>query len=188
MDGFIFAVYMALSYGMPPQIGLAIYSEAESLQWVEAHEIASVVVAEHAADGDFPTDSVSSAGAVGLVQVMNSVRRQYNRDTGSKVKKAELFDWRVNLHVASWELNRVKRVHATKPRCRGKGHHWHAHYLCDFHVRESCKTKWRQRLTKRADRWKWHRDNVNAMASSLACVALARCGARPGKDELALSP
>jgi len=162
MNAWIFALYMTVHFNMPIPFALTIYGEAQHLEWVEAHEVGSVLVAEHADRGKFPTHKTSSAGARGVGQVMRSVRVGYNENSGMAYVSADaLFDWRVNIKVVAWELDRIKRVHATKSRCRGKDHHWHAHYVCGWNNRETCNTKWRERLTSQAEGWKRYRLNPN---------------------------
>lgn len=156
MNAWIFALYLTVNYNVPIPFALTIYDLAEQHKRIEPHELAAVMIAESGDDGDYPTDSVGKSGEVGLGQIMKSVRVGYNKRAGDPdhVSRDDLFDWRTNLKVLAYELNRIKRVHATKARCRGKEHHWHAHFLCDFDYREKCKTKWRQRLTKEVEGWK----------------------------------
>jgi hypothetical protein len=183
MNAWIFALYMTLSFNIPIPFSLAVYDEALNLEWIEAHEIASVLVAEHANRGEFPTHKTSSAGARGVGQVMHSVRVGYNEHSGSSYVSADsLFDWKVNIKVLSWELNRIKRVHATKARCRGTDHHWHAHYVCGWNNRETCNTRWRERLTVKAERWRGYRVDLDASLSGLLSVLSGGLSVRIAQD------
>jgi hypothetical protein len=179
MEPFIFSLYLAISHGMPVEFSLEIYRLSQLSDWIEPEDLAGTVIAEHADRRDFPTDSLSSAGAIGLAQVMPSVRREYNADHGTTYTAQDLYDWRVNLEISAGELARVKRVHATKARCRGKAHHWSAHYLCPFRSREECSTRWRERVIRSAGGWRSWLSYVDAMGSNLLPVGVALLGVTP---------
>lgn len=179
----IFALFVALlpnthnpkdegdTYAVPLELGVAIYYEAEKYADVSPEDILTIVAGEHAWRPPYPAESIETRKvlvrgtdgvqrvevrqvAFGLMQLSKEYLRQYNKEHGTSLTTSDLMDWRINLAVGAWQIHRIKRVHASKPRCSKQDHIWLAHWTCGGKVRHRKGCQQRKYLHRKFKRWR----------------------------------
>lgn len=148
----LFASSMASSADIPFEIGVEIYASAEDAS-VDPYELAAFLVTEHPSL-KYPSDSVGDSGEIGLFQIMPMWAHEFGWTD------EDLFDWRVNTHVASEILAYALDSHEG---CTGT-HTWHAHLKAGAAHRERSSTR------RAVDAWSCVRGRLEARERVEGCM------------------
>lgn len=156
----LFCLKMLFIGSVPPYMSALAYQHAVE-EGVDPDWVGAMLITEHR--GAYPTDSVSSAGCVGLYQLWTGWAS--NKYIGTSYSRKDLFDWRINTEVAVKAIRYMVEKHEEK--CKGRDHTWVAHYKCTSKAYDHCRPEKRaRRVYKHLRRWNFD-DGISLVAQRI---------------------